>query len=153
MAPTLLALAGLSVPKNMQGSDLSRVALGEATDGPDAVLLQIFVPFNPDQIARPWRGIVTARHTYARFEQEPWVLFDRQLDPAEMRNLVADPAHAELQWKLDQRLAALMQRHGDDWRFNSSELVEEGGRLYRHATFYSIKDYLAWAKNNPDKAK
>ena len=50
MAPTLLALAGLP-RENMQGADLARVALGETTDGPDAVLLQIFVPFNPDQVA------------------------------------------------------------------------------------------------------
>jgi arylsulfatase A-like enzyme len=153
MPPTLLALAGLNVPDNMQGTDLSRVALGETTDGPDAVLLQIFVPFHPDQIAKPWRGIVTARYTYARFEQEPWVLFDRQLDPAEMHNLAADPAHAELQRQLDGQLAALMRRHGDDWRFNSPELVEEGGRLYRYATFYTIEEYLKWAEANPEKAK
>ena len=53
MAPTLLALAGQPVPANMQGADLSRVALGETTKGPEAVLLQIFVPFNPDGIAKP----------------------------------------------------------------------------------------------------
>ena len=153
MTPTLLALAGLPLPMNMQGTDLSRVALGETTDGPDAVLLQIFVPYNPDQIAKPWRGIVTVRHTYARFEQAPWVLFDRERDPAEMQNLVGDPAHADLQRELDQRLASLMRRHGDDWRFNSSELVEEGGRLYRHATFYTLDEYRSWAKANPDKAK
>ena len=153
MPPTLLALAGLPVPKHMQGADLSRVARGETTDGPDSVLLQIFVPYNPDQIARAWRGIVTARHTYARFEQEPWVLFDRERDPAELQNLASDPAHSDLQRELDQRLAALMKRYGDDWRFNSSELVEEGGRLYRHATFYTIAEYLQWAKANPDKIK
>jgi arylsulfatase A-like enzyme len=153
MPPTLLALAGLPVPKEMQGADLSRVALGEITDGPDAVLLQIFVPFNPDQIARPWRGIVTDRYTYARFEQEPWVLFDRQRDPAEMQNLVGDVSHADLQRELDQRLAALMKRHGDDWKFNSFELIEEGGRLYRHATFYTLDEYRAWAQANPDKSK
>ena len=111
------------------------------------------VPFNPDQIARPWRGIVTDRYTYARFEQEPWVLFDRQRDPAEMQNLVGDVSHADLQRELDQRLAALMKRHGDDWKFNSSELIEEGGRLYRHATFYTLDEYRAWAKANPDKSK
>jgi arylsulfatase A-like enzyme len=153
MPPTLLSLAGLPAPKVMQGADLSRVALGETTDGPDAVLLQIFVPFHPDQIAKPWRGIVTRRHTYARFEQEPWLLFDRERDPAEMQNLVADPAHAELQQDLDQRLARLMKQQGDDWSFNSPELVEEGGRLYRHATFYTLEEYRAWAKSNPDKVK
>jgi hypothetical protein len=45
-----------------------------------------------------------------------------------------------------------MKRLGDDWRFNSSELVEEGGRLYRHATFYTLDEYRTWAKANPDKA-
>ena len=55
----------------MQGADLSRVALGQTTDGPEAVLLQIFVPFNPDGIATPWRGIITKDHTYARYENAP----------------------------------------------------------------------------------
>jgi arylsulfatase A-like enzyme len=153
MAPTLLALAGLQVPSNMQGTDLSRVALGQTQDGPDAVLLQIFVPFNPDQISRPWRGIVTGRYTYARYETEPWVLFDRERDPAEMRNLVGEPEHAALQKELDDRLAALMQKDGDSWRFNSNELVEEGGRLYRTKTFYTIDEYLTWAKANSGEAK
>jgi hypothetical protein len=80
------------------------------------------------------------------------VLFDRQSDPDELQNLVSVPAHAELARDLDQRLAALMRQHGDDWRFNSLELVEEGGRLYRHATFYTIDEYLKWAKDHPDKA-
>lgn len=153
MAPTLLALAGLSVPKAMQGEDLSRVALGETTDGPAAVLLQIFVPFNPDQVAKPWRGIITAGHTYARFEEGPWLLFDQERDPAQMQNLVGDPVHAELERELDQRLAALMSRHGDAWSHNSSELVEEGGRLYRHAAFHTIDEYRQWAKANPDLAR
>src|SRR5262249_41379507 len=129
MAPTLQALAGIAVPPAMQGTDLSRVALGKTTDGPDAVLLQIFVPYNPDQVARPWRGIITAHHTYARYEQEPWLLFDDQQDPAQMHNLIGDEQHASLQRQLDDKLAALMRKQGDSWSFNSNELVEEGGRL------------------------
>ncbi|HET6884468.1 MAG TPA: sulfatase [Pirellulales bacterium] len=153
MAPTLLALAGIEVPENMQGADLARVALGQTTDGPDAVLLQIFVPFHPDQVARPWRGIVTADYTYARFEQEPWLLFDRRHDPAELHNLVGDERHAELQRDLDAKLAALMNQQGDSWAFNSPQLVEEGGRLYNHAAFYSIEEYQKWANEHPELAK
>ena len=78
---------------------------------------------------------------------------DRERDPAELQNLAADPANAELQRDLDQKLVALMKRHGDDWRFNSPELVEEGGRLYRHATFYTIEEYLQWVQANPDKVR
>lgn len=152
MAPTLLALAGSEVPKSMQGADLSRVALGETTEGPEAVLLQIFVPFNPDGIAKPWRGIVTPTHTYARYEDGPWVLFDDRSDPDQMKNFVGDASARGVLDQLDSQLSALMKKHGDVWSFNSSELVEEGGRLYRHQTFYTIDQYLAWAKANPEKA-
>ena len=153
MPPTLLSLAGLPVPKSMQGTDLSAVARGSSTAGPDSVLLQIFVPFNPDQVAKPWRGIVTANHTYARFASEAWVLFDHSKDPLQLKNLADAPEHAALQTDLDQRLTELMKKSGDSWNFNSNELVEEGGRLYRHGTFYTLDEYRAWAAANPDKAR
>ena len=70
-----------------------------------------------------------------------------------MTNLARDPAHAALVRKMDDQLAALMKKHGDSWSFNSPDLVEEGGRLYRQATFYTLDEYRAWAKANPDKAK
>ncbi|MCW0218736.1 MAG: sulfatase-like hydrolase/transferase, partial [Prosthecobacter sp.] len=153
MAPTLLSLLGMEVPKVMQGADLSGVALGKMTEGPEAVLMQIFVPYQPDQIVKPWRGLVTASHTYARYEDEPWLLFDDVKDPHQMTNLATDPASAELREKLDAQLAALMKKNGDAWSFNSNDLVEEGGRLYRYETFYTLEDYRVWAKANPDKAK
>ncbi len=151
MPPTLLALAGLEVPEDMQGADLSAVALGRTTNGPDAVLLQIFVPYNPDQIPAPWRGIVTDRYTYARHQDQPWVLFDNGKDPWQMTNLAKDPQHAKQVLELDRRLAALMKRHRDSWQFNSNERVEENGRLYRFETFYTIEEYLKWAGANLGK--
>lgn len=151
MPPTLLALAGIAVPARMQGTDLSRVARGETTAGPDAVLLQIFVPFAGDAIEQGWRGIVTERYTYARFEQEPWVLFDNRTDPAQRRNLVGEKSTMEKE--LDARLARLMREKGDAWAFNRKERVEEAGRLYRHATFYTVEEYLRWAAENPGVGK
>ncbi len=148
MPATLLGLAGVPVPKAFQGADLSRVALGQTTAGPDAVLLQIFVPFRPDAITTPWRGIITDRYTYARFEKEPWVLFDNQRDPAQMNNLAAEPAHAKLRAELDAKLIALMASKRDAWSFNSNELVEEDGRLYGKGTFYTIQEYLASPEAN-----
>ncbi len=153
MPVTLLSLAGLSVPKNMQGSDLSHVALGHTTKGPDAVFQQIFVPFRPDQIEKPWRGIITDRYTYARYQDGAWLLFDNQQDPWQMTNLATDAKSASLIKSLDQKLSAMMKKQGDAWSFNSNELVEEGGRLYKHGTFYTVDEYLQWAKANPDKAK
>jgi len=153
MAPTLLALAGQPVPPEMQGADLSRVALGETEEGPDAVLLQIFVPFAPDGIERPWRGLITRDHTYARYQDAPWVLFDDRVDPHQQRNLATEPSAEALRSELDARLAGLMRRHGDAWTFNSNERVEEGGRLYRHRAFASVAEYLEWARAHPEAAK
>ena len=153
MAPTLLGLCGIPIPPHMQGADLTQVALGKSTAGPEAVLLQIFVPFNPDQVARPWRGLRTARYTYARFADEPWVLFDNETDPWQQRNLAADEGRAELRRKLDAQLSALMKRHGDDWNLNFDAKVEEGGRLYKHRAFYSVPEYLRWAKGHPNEAR
>jgi arylsulfatase A-like enzyme len=153
MPATLLALAGFEVPKTMQGADLSGVALGRTTTGPAAVLLQIFVPFRPDQITTPWRGIVTHQYTYARYENAPWVLFDNERDPWQMSNLAADPKHADLRAELDSKLAALMARNRDAWSFNRSEFVEEGGRLYSSKTFYTVQEYLDWASANAERVK
>ncbi|MFO1043319.1 MAG: sulfatase [Planctomycetaceae bacterium] len=153
MPSTLLGLAGLGIPNEMQGADLSKVAMGKTTTGPEAVLLQIFVPYRPDQIERPWRGIVTQSHTYARFADEPWLLFDRTNDPHELRNLIGASGTEELQRRLDDQLSDLMKKNGDSWNFNSMELVEEGGRLYRHETFYSLEEHREWAKEHPELVK
>lgn len=37
--------------------------------------------------------------------------------------------------------------------YTSHELVDEGGRLYRPATFHPLEDYRAWTRNNPGKTK
>jgi hypothetical protein len=79
------------------------------------------------------------------------VLFDDKADPHQMKNLADDPAAKDLHEKLDAQLAALMKKNGDSWSFNSSEIVEEGGRLYKHGTFYTVQEYLDWAKANPGK--
>jgi len=42
-----------------------------------------------------------------------------------------------------------MRRTGDAWGFNSMERVEDKGRRYSHEAFYSIADYLMWAKAHP----
>ncbi len=56
MPPTLLALTNTEIPKEMQGSDLSQVALGKTKAGPDAVLLQIFVPYTPTRLQSRGEG-------------------------------------------------------------------------------------------------
>src|ERR1700730_13546932 len=61
LAPTLLALCGLPVPNDMEGTDLSGLVLGRTDQGPGSAFFQIFVPFAGDGTPHPWRGVRTDR--------------------------------------------------------------------------------------------
>jgi arylsulfatase A-like enzyme len=152
LAPTLLALCGLPVPSDMQGADLSGVALGRTDRGPDSAFFQIFVPFAGDGTPHPWRGVRTERTLYARTEAGPWVLYDLPNDPYERKNLAHDSTQVPLLEEMEARLADWMRRTGDSWALNSMAPVEDKGRLYRFGTFYAIGEYLDWAAKHPDLA-
>lgn len=149
-APTLLSLCGIDPVANMQGSDLSAVILGDDDTGPDSVFFQIFGPYQSGGVTAGWRGVRTDRYMYARYENEPWVLYDLERDPFELVNLAADPAAAEIRTDLETRLEAWMTKTGDSWSYNWTAPVEDKGRLYRHQAFYTVDDYLAWAKQHPE---
>jgi hypothetical protein len=70
------------------------------------------------------------------------VLYDLEKDPYEMHNLVEDPASASLLKEMDGRVSAWMKRTGDSWKNDWHELVEDKGRLYTGATYYSVDEYL-----------
>ncbi len=142
-APTLLRLCGAEAPRGMQGADLSKVVTGRSEQGPDSSFFQIFGPYRAGKVAEGWRGVRTQRYMYARYQAKPWVLYDLEADPFELRNLAEEPAAAGLVKEMDARLAAWMKRTGDDWSYNWTEPVEDGGRLYKDATYYSVKEYLA----------
>lgn len=152
LAPTLLSLCGANIPKNTQGRDLADVVRGEKEKGPDSVFVQIFVPFAGDGTPHPWRGVRTTRYLYARTEGKPWLLYDLERDPFELKNLAADAASALLLRELDERLSRWMRDTGDSWRYNSMVPVEDKGRLYRFETFYTIQDYVNWAAKHPELA-
>jgi arylsulfatase A-like enzyme len=152
LAPTLLSLCGLPVPKEMQGGDLSNVVLGTTDRGPESAYFQIFVPFAGDGTPHPWRGVRTDHFMYARTEAGPWVLYDLRDDPYEMKNLAHDPAQAAAKGQMEARLAAWMKRTGDSWANNSMVPVEDKGRLYRFETFTTIREYLDWEARHPELA-
>jgi arylsulfatase A-like enzyme len=151
-APTLLSLCGLPIPAEMQGADVSRVAVGKTQEGPTAVLFQIFGPFHGDGTERAWRGVRTDRFMYARWESGPWLLYDLQRDPHELHNLVNDSAYATDLQNLDAQLVNYMALVGDSWSLDWTAPVEDGERLDQYRTFCSVQDYLAWAKEHPTLA-
>jgi arylsulfatase A-like enzyme len=149
-APTLLAMCGVWAPRDMQGADLSTVFTGGKSAEPDSAFFQIFGPYQGDGTDDGWRGIRTSRYKYARYENAPWVLYDLERDPYELKNLVDDPASRTLKEDMERRLAIWMERTSDSWKYNWKAPVEDKGRLYRSGVFYTVDEYLAWAKNHPE---
>lgn len=150
LCPTLLSMCGVPIPHNIQGTDLSGVVLGKKEAGPDSAYFQIFGPYHGDGTAGAWRGVRTSRYMYARWESGPWVLYDLEQDPYEQRNLAADAAAYDIRRDMDERLAGWMQRVGDSWALDWVTPVEDGGRLFNYRAFYTVQEYLEWAKLHPN---
>ncbi|MFN0122572.1 MAG: sulfatase [Blastocatellia bacterium] len=150
LAPTLLTLAGVKAPRGMQGADLAPLILGRTQKGPDAAYFQIFGPYEGDATSHGWRGVRTSRYMYARSQQQAWVLYDLEQDPYQMKNLAADPAAASLRADMERRLNTWMRRTDDSWSHDWTEMVEDKGRLYARETFYTVPDYLKWAREHPE---
>ena len=143
-APTLLGLAGIRPPAEMQGRDLSAHLLTGKGKAPDEAYFQIFGPFSGDGTEGGWRGVRTERYMYARYADKPWVLYDIERDPYQQKNLIGQNQSVESD--MERRLKRLMSETGDSWAFNWTEPVEDGGRLYRDRSFNSVQEYLDWAK-------
>ncbi len=148
-APTWLGLCGVDAPDGMQGQDLSAVVLGQSEQGPESAYFEIFGPYRSGGVTEGWRGVRTERYMYARHKEEPWVLYDLQQDPYELKNLADDPAAGAVRDAMEQRLARWMKKTGDSWDFDWTHPVEDNGRLYKHETFYTVDEYLDWAKDHP----
>lgn len=149
-APTILGMAGVPVPKEMQGENLAPAILQGKRGGPDSAFFQIFGPFAGDGTVDGWRGVRTEQYMYARFRDRPWVLYDLAKDPWQMKNLAADDAARSVRQDMERRLTTWMEKTGDSWSNNWTQPVEDNGRLYKHQTFRTVGEYLAWARQHPD---
>jgi arylsulfatase A-like enzyme len=111
IAPTLLAMAGLDVPAEMEGHDLSAAAFGRKAPEPDCSLLQGVGHTYQWKNGAEWRAVRDKRYTYARYLVDGKEhLYDNQADPYQKKNLVDDKNHQPLLKKMQK----LMQKKMDD---------------------------------------
>jgi arylsulfatase A-like enzyme len=132
LMPTLLGLSGLVVPKGVEGLDYSGYLRGGKDPSDGAALISCVAPFGQWIRAiggREYRGIRTARYTYVRDLSGPWLLFDNQADPFQMRNLVGRPEHADLQARLDAALLRKLRQAGDEFRPAGDYIKKWGYRV------------------------
>ena len=116
--PTLLGLSGIEVPGTVEGSDYSKIILGEEKPENEAVLIQCPVPFhqwNYSVGGREYRGVRTKRFTYVRDLNGPWLLYDNLADPYQMNNLLGTDEYIYIQSDLENQLKRLLQKTNDQF--------------------------------------
>ena len=115
--PTLLGLCDLPIPDSVQGRDFS-AALYAPVGEDDGALLACFHPFGEWHRGVggvEYRGLRSARYTYCRDLDGPWLLFDNEADAYQQRNLVDHPDYADIQAQLDALLQGKLAELGDEF--------------------------------------
>lgn len=117
--PSLLSLMGLSIPDEVEGTDLSRCILGES-DTEKGALMMCTGPTAVFGDGQEWRAFRTKKYTYAVFKSDGQeLLFDNQADPLQMNNLIGKEAYQEVAEDLKHKMYAEMNRIGDNFEKNS----------------------------------
>jgi arylsulfatase A-like enzyme len=116
LAPTLLDLANVPVPKHFQGKSLLPLAAGAKIAWRQDWLYEYY-EYPGFENVRPCRGVRTARYKYIHYFTEPqeFEFYDLQADPGEVHNLYGDPSSVERIAKLAARLEALRRETGDHY--------------------------------------
>lgn len=114
--PTLLDLAGVPVPTSVEGDSLAAELREGRLDEDRTALYMMPSPFTNAVKTPEYRAIRTNHYTYVRKLDGPWLLFDDQKDPYQMRNLIGDTRSANLAKSMEKRLQAALKRAGDDFR-------------------------------------
>jgi arylsulfatase A-like enzyme len=117
LVPTLLDLAGATIPDSVDGRSMVPVLRGNAEGWREDVLAQSAGTGTPVR-SPAWIGVRTQEHMYAEYVDGDRELYDLINDPHELDNLMALGADAALVERLQGRLAALRDCAGQSCREN-----------------------------------
>jgi len=114
IAPTLLSLAGLPIPAEMQGRSLVPVLKGEASDWRKDWLYEYYEYPGPHSV-RKHRGVRTDQYKLIHYYDSPeeFELYDLKADPDERVNLAAQPEQAARIKELLARIEVLRRETKD----------------------------------------
>lgn len=123
LAPTLLDIAGVPVPAEMQGHSMMPLAEGKNVPWREDWLYEYY-EYPGWQNVLPCRGLRTKRYKYIHFFLPPqeFELYDLENDPNELHNLYGLPAYNDLVKQLAARLEQHRRDTGDTYQFKPTGL-------------------------------
>jgi arylsulfatase A-like enzyme len=130
--PTLLRLAGVSVPKAVEGFDFTGYLRGGPDPSGGAAVIQCASPFGEFVRAaggREYRAVRTRQLTYVRDLNGPWLLFDNEKDPFQLNNVVGKPEYAAQQARLEAELNRKLAAARDEFRPGAEYLAKWNYRV------------------------
>ncbi|EMB18673.1 mucin-desulfating sulfatase (N-acetylglucosamine-6-sulfatase) [Rhodopirellula europaea 6C] len=129
-APTMLELAGLPIPSNMDGKSLLGLLQDPEDGGHEQMsFINVFGPLSTHSLSCLTKQYRYTYWWYGDERMEPFEeLFDTQNDPLELVNLANDPASADV-------LAAMRTRYDQELARWKSQAVEYND-YQRHSTLF-----------------
>lgn len=112
-AETILDMAGLPIPADMQGQSFAPLLKGQQKKPLHDALYYHFYENKEHKVAKHV-GVRTDRYKLIYFyENKEWEMYDLKNDISEMHNLYGIPSYAKEQAKLKEKLKELMNRYKD----------------------------------------
>lgn len=113
--PSICGLAGIPVPRSVEGRDLSAALRGEQGPANEALLVMNFSKYYDwFEDGAEWRGVRTGSATYVEWLDGRRQLFDLHDDPYQLENLAGRAGHKALESDCREALRALQTQRGDE---------------------------------------
>ena len=129
-AQTLLDVAKVEAPEDMQGESLVPLFKGETEGFRDAVYYHYY-EYPAIHMVKRHYAIVTEEYKLVHFyyDVDEWELYDRKKDKNEMNNVYNDPAYAEIVEELTLKLADMRVKYKDSKeldQYNIDRFINRG---------------------------
>jgi arylsulfatase A-like enzyme len=109
LAPTILDVAGVRPPRELDGASLLPIARDSSAGSGRTILLELLT-------GNEFAGVRTRRFAYAERRHGAIELYDLRRDPDELRNVADDRRYSRVRTRLAERLDSLRDCAGRDCR-------------------------------------
>ncbi len=130
-APTLLDMAGLRPPKEIQGKSFAPLLFNTDKTGFRKAMYYHYYEYPKWHSVQPHYGIRTERYKLIHFyyDIDVWELFDLEKDPNELTNVYDDLEYEEVVKKLKRKLSRLQREYKANIPLERMRAVTDKGRI------------------------